>query len=164
MGLNINKLTTNQYLNLTLNIWIHRISDITTKRISIKPLSAGRYLLISCYKVQCFYDMFAKICFTWFCLLFVEVANKSFWGSNIGKYTYNLWQMNDISSFVSFDYLHIYCNARCIHLICKYLSIKSFIVSKVHCYSKCTVYIIFNLFPYKDVFHFKAIFIQYIVT
>ena len=82
----------NQYLNSTLNIWIHRISDITSKRISIKPLSAGRYLLISCYKVQCFYDMFAKICFTWFCLFFVEVANSSFWGSNIGKCVFNLWQ------------------------------------------------------------------------
>ena len=74
------------------NIWIHRISDITSKRISIKPLSAGRYLLISCYKVQCFYDMFAKICFTWFCLFFVEVANSSFWGSNIGNCMFNLWQ------------------------------------------------------------------------
>ena len=71
---------------------------------------------------------------------------------------------NDISSFVSFDYLHIYCNARCIYLICKYLDIKSFIVSKVHRYFKCKVRIIFNLFPFKDIFHLKAIFIQYIIT
>ena len=70
----------------------------------------------------------------------------------------------DISSFVSFDYLHIYCNARCIYLICKYLDIKSFIVSKVHRYFKCKVRIIFNLFPFKDIFHLKVIFIQYTIT
>ena len=96
--------------------------------------------------------------YTWFCVFFVEVANNSFWGSNIGNCMFNLWQSEWYFLFC-FIWLFAYLLQCQMHLFDMQISWHKII----HCIKSALLFQMYSmhhlqLVSVQRVFHFKAIF------